>query len=134
MKKKNTKIGRPAKKINWNLIDSLAMARASETFIAERMLIDNKEDINAKSIQASVKLLQRAVKERYDMSFVQFREQKMEYRKWKLHELQWQSAQDGNVVMQIWLGKQHLGQSDKQEFELGEKTYTFIIGNPKQEN
>lgn len=33
----------------------------------------------------------------------------------KLRRLQWQSAEKGNIVMQIWLGKQILGQSDKQE-------------------
>lgn len=33
----------------------------------------------------------------------------------KLRHLQWRSAQNGNVTMQIWLGKQLLKQSDKQE-------------------
>lgn len=32
-----------------------------------------------------------------------------------LRRLQFKSAQDGNVTMQIWLGKQLLGQKDKQE-------------------
>jgi hypothetical protein len=31
----------------------------------------------------------------------------------RLRRLQWQSAQKGNVTMQIWLGKQYLGQSDQ---------------------
>ena len=31
--------------------------------------------------------------------------------------MQWKSAEQGNVSMQIWLGKQMLGQSDKQEIE-----------------
>lgn len=35
--------------------------------------------------------------------------------KTKLRRLQWQSAEKGNVVMQIWLGKQILGQSDRVE-------------------
>jgi hypothetical protein len=35
--------------------------------------------------------------------------------KTRLRMLQWQSAKSGNVVMQIWLGKQYLGQSDKAE-------------------
>lgn len=37
--------------------------------------------------------------------------------KTRLRRLQWQSATKGNVVMQIWLGKQMLGQKDKQELE-----------------
>ncbi len=32
-----------------------------------------------------------------------------------LRRLQWQAAQKGNVTMMIWLGKQMLGQSEKQE-------------------
>ena len=31
--------------------------------------------------------------------------------------MQWKSAEKGNVTMQIWLGKQNLGQSDKQEVQ-----------------
>jgi len=29
--------------------------------------------------------------------------------------MQWKSAEKGNVTMQIWLGKQILGQADKSE-------------------
>ena len=32
--------------------------------------------------------------------------------KMRLRQLQWKSAEKGNVVMQIWLGKQSLGQSE----------------------
>ena len=33
----------------------------------------------------------------------------------RLRELQWASAKSGNVTMQIWLGKQYLGQAEKQD-------------------
>ena len=33
----------------------------------------------------------------------------------RLRQMQWASAKKGNVAMLIWLGKQLLGQSDKQE-------------------
>jgi len=33
----------------------------------------------------------------------------------RLRKMQWKSAEDGNVTMQIWLGKQVLGQAEKQE-------------------
>ena len=36
----------------------------------------------------------------------------------RLRQLQWKVAEQGNVSMLIWLGKQVLGQSDKQEFEI----------------
>jgi len=34
-----------------------------------------------------------------------------------LRRNQWKSAQDGNVTMQIWLGKQMLGQRDKSDVD-----------------
>ena len=33
----------------------------------------------------------------------------------RLRQMQWKSAERGNVSMLIWLGKQVLGQTDKQE-------------------
>mgnify|MGYP003140410676 CR=1 FL=1 len=33
----------------------------------------------------------------------------------RLRQMQWRSAERGSVPMQIWLGKQVLGQTDKQE-------------------
>ena len=36
----------------------------------------------------------------------------------RLRQMQWKAAEGGNVSMLIWLGKQVLGQSDKQELEL----------------
>ena len=38
----------------------------------------------------------------------------------RLRQLQWTSAKKGNVTMQIWLGKQLLGQSDKQDITVNE--------------
>jgi hypothetical protein len=39
-----------------------------------------------------------------------------------LRRLQWRNAEQGNVTMQIWLGKQYLGQSDKTDvLSAGEK-------------
>lgn len=56
--------------------------------------------------------------------------------KLKLSEAQIKSAiDDRNGTMLVWLGKQHLGQSDKQEIEhSGEvKTQIFKIGNTEIE-
>lgn len=38
-----------------------------------------------------------------------------------LRRMQFKNAQAGNVTMQIWLGKQYLGQKDKQEIETAGK-------------
>ena len=35
----------------------------------------------------------------------------------RLRQLQWRSAERGSIPMQIWLGKQVLGQTDRQEIE-----------------
>ncbi len=43
-----------------------------------------------------------------------------------LRDWQLSSAQNGNVTMQIWLGKQYLGQSDKQETETSMPTKIVI--------
>jgi hypothetical protein len=42
----------------------------------------------------------------------------MEAGKSSLRRLQWKSALGGNVVMQIWLGKQYLGQRDEHAVEV----------------
>ena len=34
-----------------------------------------------------------------------------------LQRMQWKTAEEGNATMQIWLGKNRLGQSDKQQIE-----------------
>lgn len=47
--------------------------------------------------------------------------------KTRLRRLQWQSATKGNVVMQIWLGKQMLGQKDRQEIDQTNKNIEIKI-------
>ena len=39
--------------------------------------------------------------------------------KLSVRRMQYQSAQGGNVTMQIWLGKQYLGQSDRNDITSG---------------
>lgn len=48
----------------------------------------------------------------YGCTFTEAFEQKCMYGKVSLRRLQYQSAENGNVPMQIFLGKQWLGQSD----------------------
>ena len=36
----------------------------------------------------------------------------------RLRQLLWKSAERGNVAMQIWLSKQYLGMTDKQEIQM----------------
>ena len=50
-------------------------------------------------------------------SYSEFLTKGREKGKIRLRQIQWRSAERGNVTMQIWLGKQILGQVDRQEVE-----------------
>ena len=60
-------------------------------------------------------------------NFAEFYTKGRESAKGRLRDLQLGSAIKGNVVMQIWLGKQYLGQSDKQEIDTKEEDNITII-------
>ena len=45
----------------------------------------------------------------------------------RLRQMQWAAAKKGNVAMLIWLGKQLLGQSDKQEITTTELPEGFSV-------
>ena len=48
-------------------------------------------------------------------SYSQFMTKGKDKGKIRLRQMQWRSAENGSVPMQLWLGKQVLGQTDKQE-------------------
>ena len=50
-----------------------------------------------------------------ERNYEQYMTKGRESGKIRLRQYQWASAKKGNVAMLIWLGKQLLGQSDKQE-------------------
>ena len=50
-----------------------------------------------------------------ERNYEQYMTKGRESGKIRLRQMQWASAKKGNVAMLIWLGKQLLGQSDKQE-------------------
>jgi len=51
----------------------------------------------------------------HDKEFLRIHKKGIEAGKASLRRMQWKSAEGGNVTSQIWLGKQYLGQRDKQE-------------------
>jgi hypothetical protein len=53
-----------------------------------------------------------------DPEFATAYQRGLESGKSSLRRLQWKSAVGGNVTMQIWLGKQYLGQQDRQLTEV----------------
>jgi hypothetical protein len=111
-------MARPRKPFNWDIVEALISLKASERYIAEYLL--KKEghapnEIDSRMVSRNIKLLQRRIKERWGTSFVQFRDQKQEDWRIELIQLQRKSAKDGKIAMQIWLGKQDLGQHDKMD-------------------
>ena len=51
---------------------------------------------------------------------------KISVRRWQM-----QAAEKGNVSMLIWLGKQYLGQTEKQEFTQTDTNITFEVVSPE---
>lgn len=51
-----------------------------------------------------------------------------------LRRKQWEMAINGNVTMLVWLGKQYLGQTDKQALTNESEEYEIFIGEAKETN
>lgn len=108
----------PLKFFDWHLLESLAIVEARCDYVAERMLIasgKNPFEISQTDILSMSTRISRRLKQRFGVTYVGYVEQKREAWRVKLRSLQRTSAVNGNVTMQIWLGKQELGQVDKAE-------------------
>jgi hypothetical protein len=108
--------GRPPKVIDWRVLDE-AIVWASQEYCADRLSV-------------SVDTLARAIKDKFGMGFAEYKAKRREPLKINLLVKQYEVAMRGNVSMLIWLGKQHLGQSDKVE----EKSNSTIQINISQED
>lgn len=69
----------------------------------------------------SEKTIQRYVNSEYGLTFDQLKAEKSETMKMRLGGKQYEVAMKGNVPMLVWLGKQYLGQADKQEIKSDQK-------------
>ena len=83
-----------------------------------------KQDI-ANWFCCSEDTIERWCKRTYGDTFAVVFAQKREKGKVSLRRMQWQSAERGNVTMQIFLGKQYLGQKDQQGIEIAESKEKF---------
>ena len=108
------KMGRPTKEIDSNEFEKLCALQCTEVEIAGWFSV-------------SVDTIERWCKRNYSMTFAEIYKQKRQKGAISLRRLQWQSAEKGNVVMQIFLGKQYLGQADKTEVKTEEQIKRFII-------
>ena len=87
-------MGRPIKKIDYDLVTKLAMIQCTEEEIAHIL------EITPRTLQKNKK-------------FLRIFHGKKKAGKSSLRRMQWKAAEDGNATILIWLGKQYLGQSNE---------------------
>lgn len=92
-------MGRPKKKINYEIVEKLAKIFCTQEEIASVLDI-------------SVRTLQR------DEKFCRIYKNGIVEAKKSLRRVQLQTALAGNPTMQIWLGRQYLNQSEKNSLEV----------------
>lgn len=97
--------------IDWKQFDTLCGIQCTKREIAN--VLDISEDT-----------IERAVKREFNINYAEYYDQKASKGRMSLRRKQYEVAQGGNVTMLIWLGKQYLGQSDKQDIK-GDITSTI---------
>lgn len=125
IKEEPNKVGRPPINIDWKEFDKLCAIHCTLAEIAD--FFDCSEDT-----------IERRVLEDKKINFAEYYKKKTSGGKRALRRVQLEKALNGNTTMMIWMGKQLLGQTEKQETYLsnnkeGESTSPFqlIINAPK---
>ena len=90
------KVGRKPIDIDYSLAEDLASIMCTQAEIAVIMGV-------------SLSTLE------HDKEFLRIHKKGMDNGRSSLRRMQYHTAEKGNATMQIWLGKQYLGQKDKQE-------------------
>ncbi|KKL63233.1 hypothetical protein LCGC14_2177110 [marine sediment metagenome] len=103
-------MARPHKTFDWELVERLAMIQCT------------KEEI-AQALGTSRPTLENR---RNKKKFNELYEKGKQVGRMSLRRTQFKKAEDGNVGMLVWLGKQYLGQADKREVD--EKSERTVIG------
>lgn len=96
--------GRPKIEINQEVFEGLCRLQCTKVEMCNFFEVDEKT-------------LTRWCKETYGLGFSDIREEKASVGKVSLRRMQYRSAESGNVTMQIWLGKQWLDQTDRQDIK-----------------
>ena len=96
------KVGRPRVKIDWSTVEKLCQIHCTCEEIAG-------------FIGHDVDTLVSNIKKKYNVNFSDYFKQKSAPGNVSLRRRQFKTADDGNATMQIWLGKQWLGQRDQPE-------------------
>jgi hypothetical protein len=96
-------MGAPQKPIDFEVLDKLLYIQCTELEVSAVM-------------ECSVDTLNAAVKEHSGLTFSEYSQQKKGVGKVSLRRAQHRNAvEHNNTAMQIWLGKQYLGQAEKTE-------------------
>ena len=108
-------MGEPKKKIDYEMAEKLASIFCTQAEIAS-------------FLNLSVRKLQG------DEKFMHIYKKGQDHAKSSLRRFQFQSAQNGNTTMQIWLGKQYLGQKEPTNIENASEEFKVeLIDDIKKE-
>ena len=122
------KMGRPKKQFDWQTLESLIQVTANQDYIAERMLIKDGKAVTPKSIATYRKRIQRALKDKYQLTFVQYKAQRMEGIKTQLiHKALERAIQGNSNTMLIFCLKNICGWSDKAEKEITAEAESRLV-------
>ena len=105
-------MARPKKKIDYEQVKKLAVMHCTQIEIAEFLGLH-------------VRTLQR------DKEFCRIYKEACASGAMSLRRMQWAAANKGNTTMLVWLGKQYLGQRDKQEIDKTSQTPEININLAK---
>jgi hypothetical protein len=109
--------GRPKAKIDWAKVDKMLQAHCDGVGIAGLLGINYNT-------------LARATEETQKMNFEEYRRLKQTEGKELLRQTMFSNAMKGDKALQIWLSKQYLGMTEKQEVE---QTVTTLHHLTKEE-
>lgn len=102
-------MGRNAAELDYNIVDTALYYGA--TLKQVQFLLEKK------GISLSTKTIERVIKRDKELTFAEYREYNHGGAKLKLAQKQYEVAMKGNATLLIWLGKNWLGQTDKNEIE-----------------
>ena len=98
------KMGRPQKQIDKEIFEKLCNIQCTQEEIAG-------------VFECSIDTINRWCKRTYKETFADIYKKKSASGKMSLRRWQFDTAKRGNATMQIWLGRQYLGQTDRTEIE-----------------
>lgn len=109
------KTGRPRKEIDWLQLESIVSRNGQLNYCAERQLLRWGDEVNFKTIKSCRELIERRIYERFRLTFTEYKQEKLEPLRISIFDKQYDMAMKGSVPLLIWLGKQMLNQSDRQD-------------------